>query len=74
MDNRGCRDWNQDIEDEAGWLAGILLVPEEVTIEIARQRIARTAAASHYGVSTQMIQFRLNATAAEKRVSRMRRA
>lgn len=28
LDDRGCRIWNDDYEDEATWLAGILLVPE----------------------------------------------
>jgi len=70
LDNRGCRDWNQDIEYEASWLAGILLVPEEATIAIASNKWTRDQAAGRFGVSTQMIQFRLNATGAIKRVQR----
>jgi Zn-dependent peptidase ImmA (M78 family) len=29
LDDSGCRVWDQDIEDEAGWLAGCLLVTEQ---------------------------------------------
>lgn len=74
LDDRGCRDWNQSIEDEAAWLAGALLVPEAATIAIARGKWTKEGAALHFGVSPQMIQFRLNATGALKRVSRARAA
>jgi Zn-dependent peptidase ImmA (M78 family) len=74
LDDRGCRHWNQGVEDEASWLAGILLVPEAATIEIVRRGLDLRSAGEHFGVSTKMIQFRLNATGAVKRVQRMRRA
>lgn len=73
LDDLGCREWNQDYEDEADWLGGILLVPEAATIEIARGRWSKFEAAKHFGVSVKMIQFRLNATGAVKRVERERR-
>jgi Zn-dependent peptidase ImmA (M78 family) len=70
LDDKGCREWNQDIENEASWLAGILLVPESATIAIAQGKWTRDEASAHFQVSTQMIQFRLNATGAIKRVAR----
>jgi len=72
LDNTGCREWNQDIEDEASWLAGVLLVPEPATLAIAQGRWTKTEAALRFGVSPQMIQFRLNATGAVRRVQRSR--
>jgi len=72
LDDSGCRDWNQDIEDEASWLAGNLLVAEDATLAIARGRWTKLEAAEHFAVSPQMIQFRLNATGAMKRVARAR--
>jgi len=36
LDDVGCRNWNQDIEDEAGWLAGELLVTPEAAMAVAR--------------------------------------
>lgn len=72
LDDRGCRDWNQDIEDEAEWLAGILLIPEDATLSIVRRGWSKEEAAAHFEVSAQMVQRRLNATGAVKRVSRAR--
>lgn len=73
LDNTGCRHWNQDIEDEASWLAGALLVPEAATMAIAGgRRWTTSAAAQHFGVSPAMIRFRLNSTGASKRVQRAR--
>jgi Zn-dependent peptidase ImmA (M78 family) len=74
MDDRGCRLWDQDIEDEAQFLAGALLVPEDAALSIARGRFSKPEAASHFGVSEKMIQYRLNVTGAVGRVERARRA
>ena|SRR5579885_3117563 len=74
LDNNGCRHWNQDIEDEANWLSGALLVPEAAAILIAKGHWPdRADAARHFGVSQQMIRYRLNTTGALVRVQRARR-
>lgn len=73
LDDRGCREWDQNIEDEAAWLAGVLLVPETACLDIARTGIPRECAAEQYQVSPQMIQYRLNVTGATKRVRRMKK-
>lgn len=70
LDDKGCRDWNQDIEDEAEWLAGILLIPEDATLSIVRLGWTKEQAADHFEVSPQMVQRRLNATGAVRRVNR----
>lgn len=72
LDGRGCRDWDQTQEHEAQWLAGALLVPDEAAILIARQELSVVRAAKTYGVSEQMMTFRLNVTAARVRVTRAR--
>ena len=74
LDDKGGRLWNQAIEDEAAWLAGALLVSEPATIEIARGYWTRREAAQRLRVSERMVQFRLNATGAVKRVARKNRA
>jgi Zn-dependent peptidase ImmA (M78 family) len=74
LDDKGCRHWNQDIEDEASWLSGVLLVSEEATLAIARGRWNERDAASHFGVTPKMIRYRCNATGAFKRVERSRAA
>jgi len=72
LDGRGCRDWNQEQEHEATWLAGALLVPDQAALLIARQRLSLSQAADLYGVSEQMMKFRLSVTAAVVRVGRTR--
>jgi len=72
LDDNGCRIWNQDVEDEASWLSGCLLVPEEAALAIARGRWTVETAAQRFDVSTQMINYRLNATGARLRVKRER--
>lgn len=73
IDDKGNRNWNQDIEDEAGYLGGALLVTETATLAIARNQITRQQAALDLGVSMKMIQFRLNCTGAMKRAERSAR-
>src|SRR5947209_14858915 len=70
MDDSGCRIWNKDIEDEANWLAGCLLVPEQSALAIARGRWTVAEAALRFGVSEVMVRYRLNATGAAVRVRR----
>lgn len=73
LDDRGCRFWNRDIEDEADWLAGALLITEDAALSIARQGTSVAEAAQRFGVSGRMVQYRLNVTGARKRVARARR-
>jgi Zn-dependent peptidase ImmA (M78 family) len=73
LDDRGCRLWNQDIEDEAAWLAGALLLTEDATLWIARNSISIPTAAERFGISEQMVNYRLNMTGARTRVARTRR-
>lgn len=70
LDDRGCRLWNQNIEDEAQWLAGALLITEDAALWIARGGASISQAAVHFGVSEPMITYRLNVTGARKRVAR----
>ena len=74
MDGRGCRLWNREIEDEADWLGATLLIPEEAAMLIVRRGWPFGLAATKYGVSEPMIRYRVNVTAAKKRVQRFRGA
>ena len=73
IDGRGCRVWDRDAEAEANWLSGALLVPEEAALQIVRRGWSMSEAAARYGVTPKMIQYRINVTAARRRVQRMRR-
>jgi Zn-dependent peptidase ImmA (M78 family) len=69
LDELGCRQWDAECELEADWLAGVLLVPEEATLASARAGLSDSEAARRYGVSLPMMQFRMNMTAARRRVT-----
>lgn len=70
LDDRGCRIFNQDIEDEATWLAGCLLLTEQAALAIVRGRWTRVDAAEYFRVSEAMIRFRINKTGAALRIER----
>ena len=72
LDDRGCRRWNAEQEEEANWLSGALLVSEEAALQIARTGQSFEEAAETYRVSQAMITFRLNVTAAHRRVGQGR--
>lgn len=69
LDELGCRRWDAVCEAEADWLAGVLLVPEEATLASVRSGLSDSDAARQYGVSVAMMQFRMNMTAARRRVT-----
>ena len=70
IDDKGCRFWDAEIEDEAEWLSGTLLVPEEATLTIVRRGLTIREAALEYGVTEKMMGYRIDVTAARKRVAR----
>lgn len=72
LDDRGCRLWNQSVEDEAQWLAGAMLLTEDAALYIVRKGISVTAAAQHFEISEQMVTCRLDVTGARTRVARAR--
>ena len=70
IDDRGCRNWNGDIEAEASFLGGAILLPKVSCYWIVKRGIALDEAARRFCISTEMVQWRLNMTGAE----RLRRA
>jgi Zn-dependent peptidase ImmA (M78 family) len=64
--------WNQNIEDEAQWLAGALLLTEDAALWIVREGASAPVAAEHFGISEQMVTYRVNVTGARMRVARAR--
>ncbi len=74
LDDKGCRYWSKKIEEEADWLSGVLLVPDEAAIAVVKSGMDLDQAALYYGVSDQMMTFRINVSGARKRVQRFSRA
>jgi Zn-dependent peptidase ImmA (M78 family) len=69
FDNRGCRHLDPAAEEEANWLGPALLVSDEAALHIVRRGLLLADAAIAYGVSEQVMRFRLNVTGAYKRVA-----
>ena len=69
----GCRDYTKVDEDEAAWLSGCLLVPREAAVVVAMANTPMGIAAVEYGVSTQMMTYRVNSTGARKQAEASRR-
>lgn len=67
----GCRVWNDEIENEANYLAGVLLVTDIAAVHIVRTAMPIEDAARTYGVSRQMITYRINVSGARTRASRL---
>jgi len=68
-----ARPWDRIAEDEAQWLGGALLVSEEAAVALARAGTDLVSGAARYGVSTEMLTFRLNVTGAVIRAHRSKR-
>ena len=69
LDADGLTDGDRAMEEEATWLAGILLISEPSALLIARKGWSLDAAARVYGVSAAMVRFRVNVTGARRRVA-----
>jgi hypothetical protein len=67
------RTYDQKQEDEANWLAWSLLLPREALIRAMRQGKSIEDTAASYGVSTQLVNYRLGVTGVSAQLSRMRR-
>jgi Zn-dependent peptidase ImmA (M78 family) len=76
IDERGCRIWDQTIEDEANWLASVLLIPDGTALAVAWRNRWETEeeAAQHFGVSMPMLRYRLAKAGAYTRVARSKAA
>jgi hypothetical protein len=69
----GGRSWNGTQEREADWLAGCLLVPLEAAHAAARSNRCDEDVAQAFGVSVTLAAWRMNATGARIRASRLGR-
>lgn len=60
-------------EDEANWLAGSLLLPREALVHIKLRRMDAADATAHYGVSRDLLNYRLQVTGVEVQFRRAHR-
>jgi Zn-dependent peptidase ImmA (M78 family) len=64
----GAREWNAEVEEEATYLSGALLIPSAAAWRHGR-RLSIDELADRYGCSTSMARWRVNATGAGRRRS-----
>jgi Zn-dependent peptidase ImmA (M78 family) len=69
----GCRHFDPDMESQANCLAGHILISNEAARHIVYSRLDLGAACAAYGVSRDMMEFRLNASGARKQHQRWKR-
>ena len=74
LNDLGCRFWDGEVEEEASWLGGVLLVPEDVALSIIRSNSPIAQAAQEYGVTPTLMEYRVRMTGARTRIDRGERA
>jgi Zn-dependent peptidase ImmA (M78 family) len=71
-DSSRARAWDAIAEEEAHWAGAALLVSDEAAFSVAYARTDLVLAAAIYGVSTDLMTFRLNVSGALARAARAR--
>ncbi len=64
------RSFDQKQEDEANCLAWTLLLPRDGLVRSLFRRMSQAQIAEHYGVSQQLVSFRINSTGVKKQIGR----
>ena len=67
------RGYNSDIEEEANWLAGALLLPRDALVHIRKTRMPDDQARLIYNVSNRMLNYRLRMTGVNRQFGRKSR-
>jgi hypothetical protein len=68
------RTHDPDQESEADWLAGCLLLPRDALLAARKRGVPDEEICESYGVSRDMLRFRINATGIERQLGARRRA
>jgi len=66
----GHRCWNEQVETEATWLSGALLVPRAGALQLARSGLAIDLIARRFGVSSILCRWRMNETGIAEQLHR----
>ena len=74
QENLALRGFNKAAEDEANWLAGALLLPRDALVTLRAQNKPKDVACDEFGVSRQMMDFRMRVTGVERQFSRKRKS
>ncbi len=72
QENLALRGFNKAAEEEANWLAGALLLPRDALVRLRAQNRPKDVACDEFGVSRQMMDFRMRVTGIERQFSQKR--
>ena len=67
------REFDQPKEQEADWLAGALLLPRGVLLAVVNGGADDSDVCHTYGVSQQMLEFRIRMTGVKRQIERRRK-
>ena len=70
QENLALRGFNKAAEEEANWLAGALLLPRDALVRLRTRNCPTEVACDEFGVSRQMLDFRMRVTGVERQFSR----
>jgi len=65
--------YEKDQEEEATWLAGCLLLPRDALMSIRQHGLNQKVAAKRYGVSVDMLQWRIKMTGVDYQIIHMKK-
>lgn len=68
------RSFDKNQEDEANWLAASILLPRAALLAMRSKRIKNDEICSRYGISAQLLTYRLNTTGVDRQMARRRSA
>ena len=74
VEDIALRGYNRGFEEEAGWLAGALLLPREALVYIRSIGLSDSGARGEYGVCQALLKFRRDATGVNLQFGRRRRS
>ena len=72
-ENLALRGFNKAAEEEADWLAGALLLPRDALVNLRAKNCPPEVACDEFGVSKQMLSFRMRVTGVERQFSRRKK-
>ena len=62
------RGFNKELEEEASWLAGALLLPRDALLKMQVRRLDPDSVCENYGVSRRMLDYRTRVTGVERQI------
>jgi len=66
------REYNKNLEDEAAWFAGCLLLPRDALLLIRNVRMTDREACTIYEVSSKLLNYRINVTGVQYQIEARR--